>query len=501
MPAARYWRIIGIETYGGGDLELSEVALYDGATRVDDLATLTSTFAPVAGSLANLKDANTGTTARFAGADVFLPGFALVWDFGADQNVDTVAFGSPAQSLFIHNLILQYSTNGEVWQEHMRTWRPTKYPGANNLYTLPVYEGDPYFESVVLLLTADGTVGSTSFIDRSWSPKTVTNNLGVLVSDAQVKFGQSAFFDNSSWNLQSASKYLRLPVVKDLLFEGGDFTIEGWVYPTATPVATQYAGILAFRESTSSQSFSFLISGDGSGSLLFNVRIAGTTYSCNSALPVANVWTHVAAIRRGGFMQCFTNGVGGTAVAIQPGSLEVPSGLFPTIGLMNIGNLTSGNFRGYIDDLRVTKGVARYSENFTPPTTAYWYPTADPAPAPRDATPLRTPAPTPVAISEYPVPDWTINTADPTTINPFKGAATLTGTVKKLIPPSSTLSLRRRVRLYQSAGMKLLDMVASDAVTGEFVFENVIAGEDYTVVAEDHEGIYRSAIVNGVRGV
>ena len=45
MAAARFWRIAQVEPYGGGDLELSEVALYEAETRVDALATVSCTVA------------------------------------------------------------------------------------------------------------------------------------------------------------------------------------------------------------------------------------------------------------------------------------------------------------------------------------------------------------------------------------------------------------------------------------------------------------------------
>ena len=70
MPAARFWRIVGIETYAGGDLELSELHLYGPAGRLDATATLTSTIAPKAGTLSALQDDNLATTCRFAGAAV-----------------------------------------------------------------------------------------------------------------------------------------------------------------------------------------------------------------------------------------------------------------------------------------------------------------------------------------------------------------------------------------------------------------------------------------------
>jgi hypothetical protein len=113
--------------------------------------------------------------------------------------------------------------------------------------------------------------------------------------------------------------------------------------------------------------------------------------------------------------------------------------------------------------------------------------------------PVRAVSTTPTSISEYPVPDWELTTADPQfALNPWWGTGTITGTVKRLIPPSTTQSLARRVRLYDSLGMKFVDMTVSDPVTGAFTFNNVIPGHQYAVTAEDHEDIYRSAIVNGV---
>ena len=88
MPAARYWRIVGIETYTGGDLELSELHLYGAAGRLDATATLTSTIAPTAGTLAALQDDDLDTSCRFAGTAVRASGFALAWDFGAGNTAN-----------------------------------------------------------------------------------------------------------------------------------------------------------------------------------------------------------------------------------------------------------------------------------------------------------------------------------------------------------------------------------------------------------------------------
>ena len=113
MPAARYWRAVGLQPYSGTALELSALQRYLSGARVDATATLTSTIAPTAGTLAALQDNDTATVCRFA--DVTAPGFALVWDFGSGnaQDVRAVRLGaSTLQAEFLERVTLQYSSDG-----------------------------------------------------------------------------------------------------------------------------------------------------------------------------------------------------------------------------------------------------------------------------------------------------------------------------------------------------------------------------------------------------
>ena len=138
MPAARYWRAVGLQSVGGGALELSALHLYLGGVRVDAAATLTSAIAPAGGSLAALQDDDTATTARWL--DVSAPGFALVWDFGAGnvQDVADVRLGAGAlYTEWLEALTLQHSSDGVVWVT--RGSIPAfSWPGANAL------QADPY---------------------------------------------------------------------------------------------------------------------------------------------------------------------------------------------------------------------------------------------------------------------------------------------------------------------------------------------------------------------
>ena len=116
MAAARYWRLLGIEAAGGGDLELSEVALYAETSRIDGSATLTCSHAPLTGSLADLKDGSTSTACRFAAADVRSAGFYLQWDFGSAVDIAEIKLGSASSAArFISAATLMQSANPGVW--------------------------------------------------------------------------------------------------------------------------------------------------------------------------------------------------------------------------------------------------------------------------------------------------------------------------------------------------------------------------------------------------
>ena len=102
MAAARYWRLVGVQTAGGGDLELSAIALYAGGARVDGAATLTCSHAPTAGTLANLQDTDLSTTARFDGGSVSSAGFYLQWDLGSAKDVAEIKIGGgPSAAKFL----------------------------------------------------------------------------------------------------------------------------------------------------------------------------------------------------------------------------------------------------------------------------------------------------------------------------------------------------------------------------------------------------------------
>lgn len=209
---------------------------------------------------------------------------------------------------------------------------------------------DPYYSSVVLRMPFNGAHGSTAITDEKGKAVTVVGN--AQLSATQSRFGPTAcYFDGNG-------DYLTTPSSTDFDFGTGDFTVECWVYVinvgnTGTFIARQQAGAsMAFQLRTSGSVQVIVRSPSGTDLL----TLVGTT------TPV-NTWFHLAASRASGTLRLFLDGV----LVAQAASTHnlTPTVARPlTIGALDDTTVT-GYFTGYIDDVRITKGVARYTAGFT----------------------------------------------------------------------------------------------------------------------------------------
>ena len=219
----------------------------------------------------------------------------------------------------------------------------------------PVGPTDPDFASVSLLLHGDGTNGSTTIVDSSPLPKTVTAYGNAQISTANSKFGGASLaFDGTGDSLSIGGSVA-------FSFGGADLTIEGWVNPT---VITSGRAIVSSYPGGSPGNW--IISLEG-GKLSLYIYPSGTfNFSWLSTTVFSvNTWTHFAITRESGFWRMFCNGVmeNTSTASVSMGNL-----VDVTIGSQNN---TTRFFNGYIDDFRITKGVARYTANFTPPTAPF----------------------------------------------------------------------------------------------------------------------------------
>jgi len=214
---------------------------------------------------------------------------------------------------------------------------------------------DAPFDAVALLINADGLAnGSTDFDDAS------NNNLSLTVNDtAQVNTTTKKYGTGSIYLPTQASAVI-VPSSSELVFGTDDFCVEAWVYPQVGGDGQN----VFFGNLTNSAAGQVSFSRSSGGVIRFTgysaIHIAGSTVVSN------NSWTHVAVSREGTTMRLF---IDGTLDATASNSTDFDKQNSFYVGRFGSG-FTTGDFVGYIDDLRVTTGFARYTANFTPPTEA-----------------------------------------------------------------------------------------------------------------------------------
>ena len=207
----------------------------------------------------------------------------------------------------------------------------------------------------------EDATGVVAYLDSSDSRHVVTVNGSASVSTIQKKFGT-----DSLYFLGGTSDSVTIPSHADLGMGSGDFTIEFWMYRTGTGGSDNNDIVFDGRTgATSVHTPTIYLDGSASHSLRYfsngGLRITGTT-----AIAL-NTWFHVAIVRSSNSIKLYLNGT-------QEGATYSDSNTFVatpiTIGHYGAHGSLYG-YQGYIDEVRMSKGIARWTANFTPPTAAY----------------------------------------------------------------------------------------------------------------------------------
>lgn len=226
---------------------------------------------------------------------------------------------------------------------------------------------DTHFGNVSLLLHCDGPNNSTSFTDSSATGRAVTAVGNAKISTTQSKFGgAAAYFDGSGDKLTIGAS-------SDLALGTGDFTIEAWFYLTG---GQAYARLIHFGPFWGDDSAFGINAKDADfpGKITFAVHRFSYISSrpCVSTSNVAlNAWNHVAVTRASGVLRLFYNGVLESTNSSHVG-IPVDAGSTNYLAIGSATTTSGGeDLAGYVDDVRITKGVARYTSSFTPPTVPH----------------------------------------------------------------------------------------------------------------------------------
>jgi hypothetical protein len=220
------------------------------------------------------------------------------------------------------------------------------YNSTDDYYSPISAEIDSYTK---LLLHLDNNV-----TDSETTPKIVTNN-GVTFSSSIKKIGSySGYFNGSS--------YLSAADSTDWEFGTGDFTLDCWFYCTDT---TGYKSILSHYYNTSGSTGWILVVLNGNlGFWSFDLAVSMGNITAVSA----STWYHVAVVRNSGTVKVYLNGILQATQVVtwndSDNNQQLLVGKYSDIW-------SDGNFIGYIDEVRISKGIARWTSNFTPPSVSY----------------------------------------------------------------------------------------------------------------------------------
>ena len=184
---------------------------------------------------------------------------------------------------------------------------------------------------------------------------TAQNNFE-LVGNANVSTDQAKFGD-TSFHVPASGDYLKMPGGTETgNFGTGNFTIEMWLYRTASGADQS---IIDSRAAASAVDYQTHIT---SGNKLRS-RYGGIAET-SATVPV-NEWVHIAIVRNNGTVTQYINGTGGGTYSSTASLTVTSSGL--TLGG---GANDSGSIAGYVDDIRISK-MARYTSNFTAPSEPF----------------------------------------------------------------------------------------------------------------------------------
>lgn len=215
-----------------------------------------------------------------------------------------------------------------------------------------------------LLLHCEGADGSTTFTDSSLVPKTLTANGNAQIDTAQFKFGSaSGLFDGTG-------DYLSMATDDDTLLgvSGEPFTIDLWVRP-ATVSGFRYlinrGGGNQSWSLTNGYMWAIAISG---AALLFSVNNNGASVDISGGTLVVNTWAHVALTYDGATLRGFVDGALIGSASINDVSAPATNNVF-RIGIGN--DTATGAYNGWMDEIRISKGIARWTAAFTPEAAAY----------------------------------------------------------------------------------------------------------------------------------
>jgi len=223
---------------------------------------------------------------------------------------------------------------------------------------------DPYaWKNVLALPLIDYGAGGTTQDFSNQINAGSTTKASTTTGSTDSTSAQSVFY-NRSFVLDGSGDDIRVPDDADFTFGSGDFTLECWAYQTAN---SSWRSLMMKYDSTESNASWYWALNTGVNNFYFYYSGANSKLmqkTSNTAI-LLNTWVHFAITRSGNVFRMFENGI---QVGTMTESVTNNDGTIRfTVGADGNQNY---DFAGYFSDVRIYKGVAKYTSNFVVPATS-----------------------------------------------------------------------------------------------------------------------------------
>jgi len=214
-------------------------------------------------------------------------------------------------------------------------------------------------EYTKLMLHFNGENGSTNIVDDSDSNHSVTTYGTAKLSSAEERFGSASLL------LDGINDYITVPDSDDWNFGAGDFTMDFWVRFNSVASPCGF-----YDQAVNSSNMVYWAWYQTINTLYFGAFLGANCvgqWGCSWS-PSINTWYHIAVVRNGSTPYIFIDGVSKTL------TIDTAPGTFPDIAAdPKIGYYVNNSYymNGYIDEFRISKGIARWTTDFTPPSSEY----------------------------------------------------------------------------------------------------------------------------------
>ena len=189
-----------------------------------------------------------------------------------------------------------------------------------------------------------------------------------FVADAQLDTAQKKF-GVSSLLLDGTGDSVSLPDSADWTFGSGNFTIDMWVRGASVDDSQLICGQsdAVYTANTRQSQIARNADNTVTGAVWSNTATRMNSTGQTKTLSI-NTWYHIAMVRNGNTITVYIDGTADSTINVTGITLQDSSTIF-SVGA--IGLYTTDRWNGWIDEFRISKGIARWESAFTPDTVPY----------------------------------------------------------------------------------------------------------------------------------